>query len=152
MATTSTKAATSDEKTMTKPPPAQTAPPEPATATASAAPEAKTGAARPAGAALQAAHREGLGQMAWMGAATYHALAALGQEAMEFVSERIAEDMRTQHALLHCRDLQEAQRVQIEFVQKALVQYSAQTGKMVELGTGVMTAAMPKRGKDSGPV
>jgi hypothetical protein len=103
-------------------------------------------------ATLTELQRAGLGQMAWMSAAMAETLAALGNEVVQFVSTRITEDFKTQHALLNCKDLTEAQKIQAEFVQKALEQYTAETGKLVQLGTGVMTAAMPKRKKDGGPV
>lgn len=112
----------------------------------------KTGPDTAAEASLTALQREGLGQMAWMSAAMTETLAALGNEVIQFVSARIAEDFKTQHALLNCRDFAQAQQIQAEFLQKALEQYAAETGKLVQLGTGVMNATVPKRKKDSGPV
>lgn len=105
-----------------------------------------------ADASLTELQRAGFGQMAWMSAAMAETVAALGNEVVQFVSTRIAEDFKTQHALLNCKDLTEAQKIQAEFVQKALEQYTAESGKLVQLGAGVMTAAMPRRKKDSGPV
>lgn len=111
--------------------------------------------AAPAGAAEAAMtemQRAGLGNLAWMSAGTVEALMALGNEVSQFVAARIAEDVKTQHALLACREFGEAQRIQMEFVQKALTDYTAETGRLVELGAGVMSAARPKRLKDGGPV
>ncbi len=97
--------------------------------------------------------REGFGQMAWMSAAMVETLTALGNEVMQFVATRIAEDVKAQHAMLNCRgDLAKMQQIQADFMRDALAQYSAETGKLLELGSGVMTAALPKRGKDAGPV
>jgi hypothetical protein len=97
-------------------------------------------------------NRAGLGAAAWISAGMMETLAAMGSEVMQFVAARIAEDMKTQHALLTCKDMVEAQRIQSAFVKTALEQYSASTGKLVELGAGVMTASMPGRAKDNDPV
>lgn len=96
--------------------------------------------------------RAGLGAAAWMGAGMIETLTALGNEVMQFVTARIAEDLKTQQALLACKDLAEVQRIQAEFVKTALEQYTAETGKLVQLGAGVMTSAMPQRAKDNDPV
>ncbi|MDE3079327.1 MAG: phasin family protein [Paracoccaceae bacterium] len=96
--------------------------------------------------------RNGLGAAAWMSAAMFETVTALGNEVVQFVAERITEDVRTQHALMHCKDFNEMQRIQTEFLRKALEQYSAESGRLVQLGAGVMTSAMPKRAKDAGPV
>lgn len=96
--------------------------------------------------------RAGLGAAAWMSAGMIEALTAMGNEVMQFVTARIAEDMKTQHALLTCKDIAEAQRIQAEFVKTALEQYTASTGKLVELGAGVMASTMPGRAKDNDPV
>ena len=97
-------------------------------------------------------NRAGLGAAAWMSAGMMETLTALGNEVMAFVTARIAEDMKTQHALLTCKDMAEAQRIQVEFVKTALEHYTAETGKLVQLGAGVMTSAMPQRAKDNDPV
>lgn len=116
-------------------------------------PQAKaTGTAGPAGVPGMDMGRIGLGAGAWMSAGMIEALTAMGSEVMQFVAARIAEDMKTQHALLTCKDFAEAQRLQAEFVTTALEQYTAETGRLVELGTGVMTATMPGRAKDNDPV
>lgn len=97
-------------------------------------------------------NRAGLGTAAWMSAGMMEALAAMGSEVVQFVAARIAEDIKTQHALLTCKDVVEAQRIQGEFVKTALEQYTASTGKLAQLGAGVMTASMPGRAKDNDPV
>lgn len=71
---------------------------------------------------------------AWMGA-----LSDMGAEVMSFVAERIKEDVKTQHKVLHCKDVTELQQVQAEFIQRAMEQYQDETGKLVDLSTKVFT-------------
>lgn len=71
--------------------------------------------------------------MAWM-----EAMSDLGGEFLHFVSERVQQDVATQHRLLHCTDMEELRHVQAEFVQKAIDDYTAETGKMVEMNAGLM--------------
>lgn len=75
----------------------------------------------------------------WMGPAWLGNLAHLGSEVASFIAERIQNDMRTQHALMHCKTMAEVQHVQAQFLQKAFDQYHAETGKLVEM-TNRMTA------------
>jgi hypothetical protein len=81
-------------------------------------------------AALQA---YGFNTMTGMGVAWMQALSEMGSEVMSFVAERIQEDVKTQHQLLHCKDVGEMQRIQSDFVRKAVEQYQAETGKLVEM-------------------
>ena len=67
---------------------------------------------------------------AWMGA-----LSDMGAEVMSFVAERIKEDVKTQHKVLHCKNMAELQHVQSEFLQKAMDQYQAETGKLMDMST-----------------
>lgn len=75
----------------------------------------------------------------WLGNGWMETLADLGTEITTFVAERIKEDVKTQHALLHCKSLAEVQQVQAGFLQKAFDQYQAETGKLVEM-SGRMAA------------
>lgn len=72
-----------------------------------------------------------LSPVAWMGTAWFGRVADLGSEVASFVAERIKEDVKTQHALLHCKSLPEVQQVQAAFLQKAFDQYQAETGKLI---------------------
>lgn len=78
-----------------------------------------------------------LAPAAWMSTGWFERVTDLGSEITTFVAERIKEDVRTQHALLHCKSLAEVQHVQADFLQKAFDQYRAETGKLVEM-TGNM--------------
>lgn len=77
---------------------------------------------------------------AWMGA-----LSDMGAEVMNFVAERIKEDVKTQHKVLHCKNVTELQHVQGEFLQKAMDQYQAETGKLMDMSTKALNkTAEPK--------
>ncbi|MEL6466708.1 MAG: phasin family protein [Pseudomonadota bacterium] len=75
----------------------------------------------------------GLGALNWFGASTIERMSDMGAEWMSFVAERVREDVALQHAILHAKSPSEVQQVQMAFLQKAMDQYSAETGKMVEL-------------------
>jgi hypothetical protein len=68
-----------------------------------------------------------------IGAAWAEAIAGLGGEAVRFLSERVQEDVDLQHRLLHAGSLEEARHIQAQFLQTAIDQYTAETGRMVEL-------------------
>jgi hypothetical protein len=61
------------------------------------------------------------------------AMADAGAEVLHFVAERVRQDIRTQHRLLHAKDVGEFRHIQAEFVQKAIDQYTAETGRLVEI-------------------
>lgn len=81
----------------------------------------------------------GLGNMLGLGTAWMEAVSDMGAEVASFVAERIREDVKTQHKILHCKDVKELQHIQAEFIQKAMDQYQAETGKLVEMGTKVFS-------------
>jgi hypothetical protein len=71
--------------------------------------------------------------MRWMGTAWYEAMADMNSEVVSFVSERIKEDVKTQHQLLHCRSAEELRKTQLTFLEKAYKQYTDETGKLVKM-------------------
>ncbi|WP_370402487.1 phasin family protein [Sulfitobacter sp. JB4-11] len=75
----------------------------------------------------------GLGNMMGMGTAWMEAMSDMGAEMVSFVAERIKEDVKTQHEILHCKNVAELQHIQAQFIQKAMDQYHAETGKLVEM-------------------
>lgn len=81
----------------------------------------------------------GLGSMLGLSAAWMEALGEMGAEVAGFVADRIKEDVKTQHKVLHCKDVTELQQVQAEFIQRAMEQYQDETGKLVDLSTKVFT-------------
>ena len=82
----------------------------------------------------------GFNTMTGMGVAWVEALSDIGSEVLSFVADRIREDVKTQHRLLHCKDMGELQQIQTEFMQTAIEQYRAETGKLVEMSRDLMHA------------
>jgi len=66
--------------------------------------------------------------MAWM-----EAMSDLGSEFLHLVWERVEQDVATQHKLLHSSSMEELRHAQAEFVQKAIDDYTAETGKIIEM-------------------
>lgn len=91
--------------------------------------------------------RTGLGPLGWFGTAWVDALGGIGSELVAFVANRIQEDFRTQHALLHCSDPKELRRIQTEFMQKAIDDYTAETGRIAELGVEFWQSAVAEAKK-----
>ena len=85
----------------------------------------------------------GLSSMPWMGSEWIEQMSDMGNEVLQFVAQRVEEDVALQHKLLSCKDIQELQKVQAEFIQTAINRYSEETGKLVEMGAAMM---MPKSG------
>ncbi|MBD3665418.1 phasin family protein [Sulfitobacter aestuariivivens] len=82
----------------------------------------------------------GLGSMMGMGTAWIEAVSDMSAEVAHFVAERIKEDVKTQHEILHCKNVSDLQHIQAQFIQKAMDQYQAETGKLVEMGTKAFAA------------
>ena len=92
-------------------------------------------------AALQAF---GFNNMTSFGTAWIEALSDMGSEVLSFVADRIQEDVKTQHEILHCEDIAELQEIQMRFMKKAIDQYTAETGKLVEMSQHLLPAAEDK--------
>lgn len=90
--------------------------------------------------ALTQLQEAGLGSMMGMGTAWVEAISNMSAEVASFVAERIKEDVKTQHEILHCKDVADLQHIQAQFFQKAMDQYQAETGKLVEMGTKAFAA------------
>lgn len=96
--------------------------------------------------ALAEMQKAGMGSFVQMNARWIETMGDMGAEVLSFLADRIKEDVKTQHELLHCKDVDEARRIQQRFVQKAIDQYQAETGKLVEMG---MSAFQTGDGKSS---
>lgn len=79
-----------------------------------------------------------LAPAAWMSTAWIESMADLGSEITSFVADRIREDVKTQHQILHCKSLAELQHIQAQFMQQALNQYSDETGKLAKMSSEIM--------------
>ena len=82
----------------------------------------------------------GLGNMMGMGTAWIEAVSDMSAEVAQFIAERIKEDVKTQHEILHCSNVADLQHIQAEFIQKAMDQYQAETSKLVEMSTKAFAA------------
>ena len=82
----------------------------------------------------------GLGNIMGMGTAWIEAVSDMSAEVANFVAERIKEDVKTQHEILHSKKVSDLQDIQAQFLQKAVDQYQAETGKLVEMGTKAFAA------------
>lgn len=83
----------------------------------------------------------GLGALNWFSAPTVERMRDMGAEWMGFVADRVREDVALQHALLHAKSPADMQHIQMAFLQKAMDQYAAETGKMIELGSKLFDEA-----------
>lgn len=77
----------------------------------------------------------GLGSMMGVSTAWMEAMSDMGAEMVSFMAERIKEDVKTQHEILHCKNVADLQHIQAKSIQKAMDQYHAETGKLVEMTT-----------------
>ncbi len=75
----------------------------------------------------------GLGSLRWMGTAWVEAMADMNSEIVSFVADRIKEDVKTQHEMLHCKSAEDLQAAQVAFLEKAYAQYTAETGKLIKM-------------------
>lgn len=87
--------------------------------------------------AFETLQESGFGGMLGMSTAMMEAMTDMSAEVVGFVAERIKEDVKTQHEILHCKSVTDLQHIQAQFVQKAIDQYQAETGKLVEMGAKV---------------
>lgn len=92
---------------------------------------------------------QGLRAMSQFGMAWAEGMSDMGSEVLSFVADRIKEDVATQHKLLHCKNVADFQKVQAEFMQKAIDQYTAETGKLVQMSQDLFPSAYGKDDKKS---
>ena len=83
--------------------------------------------------ALAQLQEAGFGNMAGMSTVWMEAMSDLGAEMVSFVADRIKEDVKTQHDILHCKNVAELHHIQAQFIQKAMDQYQGETGKLKEM-------------------
>lgn len=74
-----------------------------------------------------------LAPTAWASQVWIDNMTRISSEIASFMAERISEDIQTQQALMQCRTLSDVQHVQAAFLQKAMAQYQAETGKLIEM-------------------
>ena len=67
------------------------------------------------------------------GVAMIDAWADILAESASFVAERLRQDARTQHRILHCRTPGELHEIQAEWFQKVIDEYREEAGRMSTL-------------------
>ncbi|MGB8622661.1 MAG: phasin family protein [Paracoccaceae bacterium] len=82
---------------------------------------------------LNAAQADGLGMMGLFGTAMMETMTRYSAEVAEFMSKRLQEDVKTQHEILHCRDMDRLAEIQSRFFKTAMEQYTAETGKLMKI-------------------
>jgi predicted Rossmann-fold nucleotide-binding protein len=80
----------------------------------------------------------GGGPVGRMGAVWAEAMTEMGSEVLGFMSERLRQDADVQKKMMQCKDFGELAHVQATFMQEAIDQYTAETGKLVEIGSDAM--------------
>lgn len=73
-----------------------------------------------------------------LGAAFVDNIGKMNNEFLRFMGERLKEDLKTQHALMQCRDVSKMSEIQSDFLKKAFEQYASETGKMVQMGLEIV--------------
>ena len=91
----------------------------------------------------------GLGSLAWMGTRWIETMGDLGAERLNFVAERIKEDVKTQHQMLHAKTVSDIQQIQATFLQRALDDYRDETGKIVKFCSDAMSDIQEKAKTDT---
>ncbi len=89
--------------------------------------------------AIDALQNSGFGNMLGMGTAWAEAFSDMSAEFLSFLADRVKEDVKTQHKVLHCKDVHELHHIQAEFVQTAIDQYQDETGKLLEMSSTVFS-------------
>lgn len=97
-----------------------------------------------AAAAFAEWQKAGFGPMAWMGTDWMTGLGDISGEVMRFVADRIKEDVKTQHEILHAKDITQVQGIQTRFLRDAFDQYAAETGKLIEMGNDLFAKGPDK--------
>ncbi|WP_212523445.1 phasin family protein [Actibacterium sp. MT2.3-13A] len=93
-------------------------------------------------AAFMQAQAQAMGRMTAFNGAVAEAMGRYGQEFVGFVQDRLEEDARTQQELLACRDLTQLAEIQSRFLERAMQQYTDETGKLVDLGREMFDQAV----------
>jgi hypothetical protein len=78
------------------------------------------------------------------GATLFEGVGRVQQEIAQFVSTRVREDLETQQQILRCRSLDDLREVQFRFVKTAMDQYSAETARLMKLGSEIMVRSVER--------
>jgi hypothetical protein len=83
-------------------------------------------------------HTEAVQATESSGRAVLDGMTKMQEEIASFVSKRIAHDLETQQKMLRCRNFDELQEVQTRFFRTAVDDYSAETRRLMKLGSEVV--------------
>lgn len=89
-------------------------------------------------ASFGAMQAENMERFSLLGAAFAENVGKMNTEVLRFLGERLQEDLKTQRALMQCRDIAKMSEIQSEFLRKAFDQYTAETGKMVQMSMQIV--------------
>lgn len=93
-------------------------------------------------AAIDGMRESSLKTFAMLGTNWMYSVTGFTAEVAQFLTERVQQDLKLQHLLLHCQDMDELRQIQSNFVRDALEQYTAETGKLVHLGQDMIAGAV----------
>jgi hypothetical protein len=110
----------------------------------SKASEAATEAERSVKGAISEMQEAGFGSLTWLGTDWMTTMSDIGGEMMRFMADRIKEDVKTQHEILHAKDITDVQAIQTRFMKDAFDQYAAETGKLVKISHELVAKAQAK--------
>jgi hypothetical protein len=85
--------------------------------------------------------QQALGSMERASTSILTGVSEMQKEIAGFVSERIRQDLETQHELLSCRTMGELREVQTRFLRTTIDQYSTEATKLIQLGAQVFRRA-----------
>ncbi|MDV7143925.1 phasin family protein [Tropicimonas sp. TH_r6] len=88
----------------------------------------------------------GLGAWSWANPVWFRQIATINAEVTRFVTDRLRQDVEFQTELMQCRDPAEMQEVQGRFLKNAFDQYSAETGKLVQMNRDAYDAVTGRTG------
>ena len=106
--------------------------------------EANRAAAEAAALQVAARQQDALQGMQTAGSAVFEGFAKVQKQIADFVAERIREDIETQAELLGCRTLDDVRKVQSRFFRRAMDQYAAEAGRLMQLGSDVVARSLPR--------
>lgn len=88
--------------------------------------------------AMREMQQSGLGPLRWLGTTWLESVTEVNRELADFMARRIKEDVRTQHEILNCSDPAKLRDIQLRFMQRAIEDYTAETGTLTEMGKAFM--------------
>lgn len=80
----------------------------------------------------------GMDVLPWSGARWAEAIADIGAEWLQFTANRVSRDVQTLHELQRATSIQEIQAIQSKFLQRAIDDYQAESGRMTQLVSDAM--------------